>query len=159
MGEILGCGAHMQELRRTRAGPFVEADSVILHDAAYWFMQWQEKKDKEILKRFILPVEETLALVPKVHVRDSAVGAVCHGASLTAPGVMSVETGIENGSMIAVFTLKDEAVALAKAVVSTDEILDLNHGVVAETKRVLMPRGTYPKSWKTGKESNEQVER
>ena len=159
IGEILGCGAHMQELRRTRAGPFVEADSVILHDVAYWFMQWQEKKDKEILKRFVLPVEETLALVPKVRVRDSAVGAVCHGASLTAPGVMSVETGIEKGSMIAVFTLKNEAVALAKAVVSTDEILDLNHGVVAETKRVLMPRGTYLRSWKTGKESNEQVER
>ena len=36
VGEVLGCGAHMQELRRTRAGPFVEDQSVTLHDVAYW---------------------------------------------------------------------------------------------------------------------------
>lgn len=36
VGEVLGSGAHMQELRRTRAGPFVEAGSTTLHDVAYW---------------------------------------------------------------------------------------------------------------------------
>jgi H/ACA ribonucleoprotein complex subunit 4 len=69
---------------------------------------------------------------------------------LTAPGVLQVDTGIIKGSAIAIFTLKGEAVALAKAIVSTQEIMDLNHGVVAALARVLMPRGTYPKVWKTG---------
>ena len=151
IGEVLGCGAHMQELRRTRAGPFVENDEIVtLHDVAYWFREWQQQKDETILRKFIKPLESALTLVPRVYIRDSAVDAVCHGANLTAPGVLSLETGITNGSMVSVFTLKGEAVALAKAVASTEETLNLEHGVVAETKRVLMPRGTYPKCWKSG---------
>jgi H/ACA ribonucleoprotein complex subunit 4 len=152
IGEVLGCGAHMQELRRTRAGPFVEnsGDSVTLHDVAYWFTEWREQKDDEFLKKIIQPMENALALVPKIYIRDSAVDAICHGANLTAPGILSLETEIEKGSLVAILTLKGEAVALAKALVSTKEILDMEHGMVAETKRVLMPRGTYPKCWKSG---------
>jgi H/ACA ribonucleoprotein complex subunit 4 len=152
IGEILGCGAHMQELRRTRAGPFVENSNarVTLHDVAYWFAEWEAKKDEKILRKIIQPMETALALIPKIVVRDSAVDALCHGANLTAPGILSVETGIEKGSMLAVFTLKGEVVALAKALVSTEEILNLRHGTVATLQRVVMPRGTYPKVWKRG---------
>lgn len=151
IGEVLGCGAHMQELRRTRAGPFVEnEDLVTLHDVAYWFDRWQETGDDSILRKFIQPMEKALALLPKIYVKDSAVDALCHGASLTAPGVASLETGVKAGSMVAILTLKGEAVALAEAQASTEEILSMAHGVVAKVKRVLMPRGTYPKCWKSG---------
>lgn len=151
IGEVLGCAAHMQELRRIRAGPFVEnGDIVTLHDVAYWFMEWQEQKDERILRKFIQPMEKVLVLVPKIYVRDSAVDAVCHGANLTAPGVLSLETKINKGLTVAVLTLKGEVVALVKAVASTEDILNMGHGVVAETKRVLMLRGTYPKCWKSG---------
>jgi H/ACA ribonucleoprotein complex subunit 4 len=151
VGEVLGCAAHMQELRRTRAGPFVEnGDMVTLHDVAYWFMEWREQKDERILRKFIQPMEKALVLVPKIYVRDSAVDAVCHGANLTAPGVLSLETKINKGLTVAVFTLKGEVVALAKAVASTEDVLNMGHGVVAETRRVLMFRGTYPKCWKSG---------
>jgi H/ACA ribonucleoprotein complex subunit 4 len=151
IGEVLGCAAHMQELRRTRAGPFVEnGDMVTLHDVAYWFMEWQEQKDERILRKFIQPMEKVLVLVPKIYVRDSAVDAVCHGANLTAPGVLSLETKINKGLTVAVLTLKGEVVALAKAVASTEDVLNMGHGVVAEIRRVLMLRGTYPKCWKSG---------
>ena len=154
IGEILGVGAHMQELRRTRSGSFTENSStkVTLHDVAYWFGEWEQKKDEAILHKFIVPMEEALVLLPKIVVRDSAVDALCHGANLTAPGVLQVESGIKKGSILAVFTLKGEAVALGKALASTEEILDLKHGAVAGLERVLMKRGTYPKVWKTGKE-------
>jgi H/ACA ribonucleoprotein complex subunit 4 len=155
IGEVIGCGAHMQELRRTRAGPFVEADSVILHDAAYWFMNWQDKNDEGFLRRFIQPMERALDLIPKVHVRDSAVDALCHGADLTAPGVLSAESNVAAGSMIAVLTLKNEAVCLSRAVVSANQVLNMEHGVVAKTTRVLMPRGMYPRCWKSGSRDNE----
>jgi len=151
IGEILGCGAHMQELRRTRAGPFVEDNNkVTLHDVAYWFAEWEEKKEEKILRKFIQPMETALALIPKIVVRDSAVDALCHGANLTAPGVLSVESGIVKDSITAVFTLKGEAVALAKTLLSTEEILNLKHGTVASLERVLMTRGTYPRVWKSG---------
>jgi len=152
IGEILGVGAHMQELRRTRAGPFVENNNsrVTLHDVAYWFGEWKEQKDEKILHKIIHPMETALALIPKIIVRDSAVDALCHGANLTAPGVLSAETSIQRGSMIAVLSLKGEAVALAEALISTDEIINLKRGTVATLQRVVMPRGTYPKVWKSG---------
>jgi H/ACA ribonucleoprotein complex subunit 4 len=157
IGEILGVGAHMQELRRSRAGPFTEESptKVTLHDVAYWFGEYQTNKDPANLHKIIQPMENALELTPKIVIRDSAVDAICHGASLTAPGVLSVESGISKDSIVAIFTLKGEVVALAKAEKSTEEMLDLKHGVVAVLSRVLMPIGVYPRVWKTGS-ANEQ---
>lgn len=149
IGEVLGCGAHMHELRRTRAGSFTEDEScVTMHDIFYYHYRWEETEDESYLRRFILPMERALTLTPKIYVRDSAVDAVCHGANLTAPGIVSLETGIKKGDNIAIFTLKGEVVALAKALASTTEILKMKHGFVARIRRVLMPRGAYPKMWK-----------
>jgi len=157
IGEILGVGGHMQELRRSRAGPFVESSvkSVTLHDVAYWFGEYQSTKDQSYLCKFIEPMESAMAMLPKIVVRDSAVDALCHGASLTAPGVLQVDSGIVKDSTVGLFTLKGEAIALGKALVSSKEILDLKHGAVAGLVRVLMPRSTYPRVWKSGG-SNEQ---
>ncbi len=152
MGEVLGVGAHMQELRRSRAGPFSENSKthVNLHEVAYYFGEWQIKKDPAVLHEFIQPMEAALALIPKIVVRDSTVDALCHGANLTAPGVLSAETTIAKDSLVAILTLKGEAIALAKAQLSTEQILNANHGTVAKLERVLMERGTYPKVWKSG---------
>ncbi len=151
VGEALGCGAHMRELRRTRAGPFVEDEGLVtLHDVAYTFAQWQETGDENLLRRFIQPMEKALELLPKIHIRDSAVDALCHGAHLAAPGVLSLETEIRPKNTVAILTQKGEAVALARALSSTQEILRMDHGLVAKTRRVLMPRGVYPKMWRGG---------
>ena len=148
VGEVLGCGAHMQELRRTRVGPFVEDEKLVtLHDISYLFSQWQETKDESFLRKFVHPMEKALELMPKIYVRDSAVDALCHGAHLAAPGVLSLESGIKIGDAVAVFTQKGEAVAMSKASVSSESMLKMDHGFVAKTQRVLMPRGLYPKMW------------
>ena len=158
IGEILGVGAHMQELRRSRAGPFTESSSThaTLHDISYWFGEYQTTKDPVFLHKFIEPMESALELIPKITVRDSAVDALCHGASLTAPGVVTVDSGIQKDMLVAVTTIKGEAVTLSKAVESTEQILNLEHGIVAAPERVLMPRGTYPKVWKTGKDNDQE---
>jgi H/ACA ribonucleoprotein complex subunit 4 len=100
-------------------------------------------------------MEKALALVAKVHVRDSAVDAICHGASLTAPGILSFEDSLRKGSLVAILTLKDEAIALGKAMVSAEEVSNMNHGIVATTERVIMTRGTYPRRWKSSAKNNE----
>ena len=151
VGEVLGCGAHMHELRRTRAGPFTEESSITLHDLAYLYERWRETGEDSLIRRAILPMERALELTPKVYIRDSAVDAICHGAHLTAPGVVAVETGIKPKETIAILTLKGEAVALAKATTTTENILEMNHGIVAKNTRVLMPKGTYPKMWRRKK--------
>jgi len=152
IGEALGCGAHMHELRRTRAGPFTEDESfVTLHDMVYFFSLWQETGDEGFLRKFILPMEKGLELLPKMYIRDSAVDAICHGAHLTAPGVVSLDTAIRPKEKVAIFTLKGEAVSLAEATASTEEILNMSHGVVAKNIRILMPRETYPRLWRSSR--------
>lgn len=153
VGEVLGCGAHMHELRRTRAGPFTEDENhVTFYDVLYCVSKWRESEDEESLRKIILPMEKALELLPKVHIRDSAVAAVCHGAHLAAPGVLSLETGIEKDDEIALFTQKGEVAAFARALASSEKILTMDHGFVAETIRVLMERDAYPKMW--GKSGN-----
>jgi len=150
VGEVLGCSAHMQELRRTRAGPFVEDESLVtLHDISYMHNLWKETEDEKFLRQFVSPMEKALTLLPKIYVRDSAVDALCHGAHLTAPGVLSLDAGIKIGDTVAVFSQKSEAVTMAKAYVSSEKILKMDHGFVAKTQRVMMPRGIYPKKWRS----------
>jgi H/ACA ribonucleoprotein complex subunit 4 len=76
------------------------------------------------------------------------VDAVCHGAGLAAPGVLSVETGIEKGEFVAVFSLKGEIVSLGDAQMKSADILKAATGIAVTTDRVLMNAGTYPKGWK-----------
>ena len=149
IGEVLGCSAHMRELRRIRAGPLTEETNCVdLYDVSYYCSLWKEKGDEMQIRKIVMPMEKALEFMPKIYIRDSAVDAICHGANLAAPGVVSVETGIEKGDTVAIFTLKGEAVALATALATTDEILKMTHGFVAKTRRVLMPRGIYPKMWR-----------
>lgn len=155
IGEVLGVGAHMQELRRTRAGPFTEQESMVtLHDITYLQSQWQETKDESTIRKFVQPMEKALELLPKIYVRDSAVDAICHGANLAAPGVLSLETDIKPSDVVAVLTQKGEGVALSKALMSTEDIMKIDHGLVAKTLRVLMSRGVYPKMWHKGTQTH-----
>jgi H/ACA ribonucleoprotein complex subunit 4 len=152
IGEVLGTGAHMQELRRTRAGSFTENTNLVtLHDIAYYQDQLQQTKDEKVLRRFIQPMETVLEPLPKIVIRDSAVDAICHGANLAAPGVLAVDSNIQPKDSAAVITQKGEAVALAQALVTTEVMLQGNRGLVAKTARVLMPRDAYPKMWHKSK--------
>ncbi len=148
IGEALGTGAHMAELRRTRTGPFEEDETLSnLHELADAIAFWKEDGVEEPLRDVVLPAEKTVEHLPKLVIRDSAVDALCRGADLAAPGVLSVETGIESGSLLAEMTLKGELIALANSKMSSEEIVEANHGVVAEPERVVMDPGTYPKGW------------
>ena len=154
LGEVLGTGAHMQELRRIRAGPFVEdKGSVTLHALSYAVIRWHETGNEDQIRRVISPMEKTFESTPKIYIRKSAIAAICHGAHLAAPGVTSLETGINQGDLVAIFTQKQEVVALGEAQRTTEEILEMDHGLVARTLRVMMPRDKYPRMWRTTPES------
>jgi H/ACA ribonucleoprotein complex subunit 4 len=69
---------------------------------------------------------------------------------------VSLDGSVKTGSVAAILTLKHEGIALSRATANAEQIIDMKHGVVAKTERVLMPRGTYPKLWKGGKKQHEQ---
>lgn len=148
IGKELGVGAHMQELRRTRVGTLSEEESVTLHDLKDAYELWREDGYEEEIRRCIKPIERMLDHLPKIVVRDSAVDALCHGASLTLPGVLEIDSDIKKGDVVAVMTLKGEAVMIGKANMSTEEMLIRDTGVCVIPERVVMERGTYPPMWK-----------
>ena len=95
-----------------------------------------------------VPVEAALAHLPRLVIADNAVDAVCHGAPLAAPGLLSLETDINKGDMVSFFTLKGEAVAVGVAGMESREMLASQSGIIARTERVIMQPNTYPKAWK-----------
>ncbi len=148
VGEVLGCGAHMRELRRTRAGPFTEDDGIVtLHELSAAQSDF-EAGNETPLREILRPMEVALTALPHIVMRDSAVDAICHGAELALPGIVKLDSSIERSKPVALFTLKGEGVALGRALMASREMLDQEKGVAVKTERVIMDRGTYPALWK-----------
>lgn len=148
LGLIMGCGAHMEDLRRTRSGCILEEECFSMHDlldAKYLLDQ-----DETVLRRVVKPLESLLIEYKKIIIKDSAVNAICYGGQLTLKGILRYEDNIEIGTEVVIITTKGEAVALAIASVSTPEMASMDHGVVCKTKRVIMERDLYPRAWKLG---------
>ena len=150
IGELLGPGATMIELRRTRVDQFRETDGLVtLHQLADAFALWEEKKDETKLMKIIKPVEYAFSELKSVIIRDSAVDAMCHGAQLAIPGILKISPQLKKGDIVAIYTQKGEAVALAESTMSEEEIRDATKGYAFETRRIIMTPKTYPKKWRT----------
>ncbi len=145
VGQSLGIGAHMTELRRTKAGPFTEEQSHSLLEIKDAYEFWKENGDETMLRKILIPTEYAILHVKKVFIKDSAVDAVCHGSPLFAAGIANIEKGIVRGETIAIYTLKDELVALGIAKKTSEEMFKAKRGVVVRTDRVFMKKGTYLK--------------
>jgi H/ACA ribonucleoprotein complex subunit 4 len=150
IGLIYGSGAHMQELRRTRVALFTEEDANTLHELKDAFVAWKEEHNEKELNKIIRPMETIVEHIPKIVVKDSAVDALCHGAKLALPGILELDDNISKDTLVAIMTLKGEAVALGNAVLSSKEIMEKNDGFAVDIRRVLMMPGTYPSMWKRG---------
>jgi H/ACA ribonucleoprotein complex subunit 4 len=156
IGEVLQVGAHMRELRRTRAGSFNETDSHSLYEVLE--LSQSSGEEKETLARSIVkPMESAFDYIPRMYLRDSAVNSICHGADLAIPGIVRLSEKILPRTPIALFSLKEELVALSRALMSTEQIMKEEHGLAAKTVRVVMPADTYPRLWKTNARQTVQV--
>ncbi|MDG6963980.1 MAG: RNA-guided pseudouridylation complex pseudouridine synthase subunit Cbf5 [Nitrososphaerota archaeon] len=149
IGEVLGVGATMVELRRTMVGPLTEERGMVtlhqLNEAVYRL----KSGDEGPIRSVIMPVEDSLGDIGKIVARDSAVDAVCHGARLGLPGVLSFSSDIKKGDVVAIMTGKGELAAIGKALIPSQEMLSLKRGLVSTTDRVVMKAGTYPRMWKS----------
>ena len=162
MGEILGPGASMIELRRTRVDQFSESSGLVtMHELADAYAVWEENKDETKLLKMIRPVEDALSEIKSVVIRDSAVDALCHGAQLAIPGILQISYGLKKGDLVGIYTQKGEAVALAEATMNEDEIVDNIKGYAFQIKRIIMAPNTYPKNWRSKNsytEKNQKIE-
>lgn len=149
MGEVLSVGATMVELRRTKVGPLDEKDGIVtLHQLDIAMSKWKESGDETELRKVVWPIESCLGGIRSVVVKDSAVDAVCHGAMLAIPGIVSLSVGITKGETVVLLSAKGELIGIAEASMSTEEVIGQPKGIAFPVKRVVMDQGTYPKMWK-----------
>ena len=147
IGKSLGVGAHMQELRRTKAGNFEEADSVNLQAVKDAVEVYLEKNDETQLRRVVLPVECGIRHLRKIFIKDNAVSAVCNGAPLHVGGVSRISAGIISGELVGIMTLKGELAALGIAQMDSEQMIKAEHGIAAKVSRVVIAQGLYPRAW------------
>ncbi len=146
IGDVLGCGAHMKELRRLNVGKFSEEDAWIMQDivdAYEFYTMGEERYIRKVVKPFEILFEE----MPKVILRDSAVDAIAHGAKLAIPGIVSVSEDVKKGNRVAMMTMKGEAIATGIAEMDAIDILKQNCGIAISPDKVFMKPGIYPKCW------------
>jgi H/ACA ribonucleoprotein complex subunit 4 len=144
-GINLGVGAHMIQLVRTKAGPFRDDSWITFHDLKDAYEIWKENGDEKHLRDVILTLEHAVSHLPKIWVFDTTVDSLCHGASLSVPGISKVNSGIDVKNVVAVMTLKDELVCLGETLMSTEGIITNDRGLAVRTTKVFMEPNIYPK--------------
>jgi len=150
IGEVLGSGGTMIELRRSRVHQFSENSKLVtMHELAIAYSDWKEKGDESKLAKIILPVEHALSEIKSVVIRDSAVDSLCHGAQLAIPGILQISPNLKKDELVGVYTQKGEIVALAESLLDESEIKNSDKGYAFQTKRIIMAANTYPKNWRT----------
>ncbi len=144
MGKTLGVGAHMAELRRTKAGPFNETMNLVtLQDLADAYSFYKEENNEKFIRHCIQPIEVATAHLPKIWVFDTTVNTLCHGADLKIPGISKVNNNIEPDQMVAIMTLKDELIATGTAKLTSKKMIKEEKGIAVLTHKVFMKPDLY----------------
>jgi len=79
IGRALGCGAHLEALRRTMHGPFTLAQSLPLADLPAM------AQDRAAVAGKLLPLSDALSHLPAFRVSAAEAARVTHGVPLEAP--------------------------------------------------------------------------
>lgn len=97
IGEQLGCGAHLAELRRIRSGPFCLEDALSLDDI-------ESLAHTGKLKERILTLSQAVGFLPAVEVEDAEAFHIRNGQTITLERVP--QGSEEEGRVVRVLTRK-----------------------------------------------------
>jgi len=87
LGEALGCGAHVSELRRTGVGDFAVDD-------ALGVAQLEALETPAARRQFLLPTERAVAHLPEVTVPDNLAAHLTRGRPVRIDGAAAQDDGI-----------------------------------------------------------------
>ncbi|HTT44969.1 MAG TPA: RNA-guided pseudouridylation complex pseudouridine synthase subunit Cbf5 [Thermoplasmata archaeon] len=146
VGEALGLGGHMDELRRVANGPFRERDAVALAtlaDAA----AARAAGDPAPLLALLHPIAEVWKEFPAVVVKDGAASALAHGAGLASGGILALPRPFARGARVALVSRSGELIATGVALRSSEEVGHVKHGWVVDETRVFVDPAKFPALW------------
>ncbi len=117
LGDYMKIGAHMLELRRTRAGIFNEDDikypSVNLYDFEKAVDEY-EKGNEELLRRIVIPAEIIINLHPVVEVKNESIKQLLTGKPVYRRDLKK-EVELEKGSLACIFS-EEQFIEIARVV-------------------------------------------
>ena len=102
LGAVLGCGAHLAALRRTRVGRFTIEQAVTL-----------EELEGHVEERLVAPAE-LVADIPRIHVREDELPDIGNGRALVVDGRVVADDGTdvallgEDGRLLAIARIDGE---------------------------------------------------
>jgi H/ACA ribonucleoprotein complex subunit 4 len=147
LGEALGGGGHLEELRRVSTGPFDERASVPLSTLADAVAE-RATGDPAPLLALLHPLEEVWREFPSVVLKDGAASAVAHGAGLARGGILALPKPFARGARVALVTRSGELVATGVAHHDSQGIGSVHHGWVVGETRVFVDPVRFPPRWK-----------
>jgi len=140
IGEILGSGAHMAELRRIKIGNYNENYKYVatLHELFGAYREWKINKDERYLRFYIRPLEELVFNLPRIYVKDTSIYSISHGSFVAAPAVLALTSDISKDSFVTICNVYNEVIAIGKSQVNLDEAISLKKGIIASVDTVLI---------------------
>jgi H/ACA ribonucleoprotein complex subunit 4 len=151
VGDALGVGGNLEELRRTGTGPYGEAESVPLATLAD-AVEASHRGDPAPLLALLHPMEDVYGHFPRVVLRDSAAAAVVHGAGLASGGIERIVGVFHAAQRIVLATRGGKVVAFGRALVGSEEARKQKHGWVIDPERVLADVADFPPTWRRARE-------
>jgi tRNA pseudouridine55 synthase len=107
LGRVLGCGAFVSALRRTRAGPFSIEDSLALSTLE----ALQVSSEFHELDNFLLPADVALGALPLVRLSESGGFYMRQGQPVMVPNAPRggiVRVALETGEFLGVGEILDD---------------------------------------------------
>jgi len=153
IGLSCGTGGHMAELRRTRSGPFYEKDCVNLHflkDAIESAHSGEITKLSGIIRSPLDAIPD----LPRVQIKESAADAICHGARLSARGIIKHDK-FQMGEMV-VMLAGEDLICIGEALISSTQVIIGQKGLIIAPRLVFKDPGTYPPFFKKNKTAIEK---
>ena len=147
VGEALGTGAHLAELRRTGTGPFGEDRAVTMTSLADAVAD-ARGGGIDRLTAMLHGAEEVWKEFPVLALRASAAAAVAHGADLAAGGIAGLSRAFSAGSSVALVAPDGRLVAVGRALVDSRELPRRRSGWVVDAGPVLLDPEEFPLAWR-----------
>jgi H/ACA ribonucleoprotein complex subunit 4 len=149
LGEALGVGAHLEELRRTQTGPFTEAGAVPLTAVAD-ARAARLAGNPDPMLALLHPIAEVWREFPAVVVKDAAASAIAHGAGLARGGILAMPRPFARGAHVALVTRGGELIATGVADRASADIPAVARGWVVSGTRVFVDPARFPPRWRAG---------
>ncbi|MCI4355170.1 MAG: RNA-guided pseudouridylation complex pseudouridine synthase subunit Cbf5, partial [Thermoplasmata archaeon] len=146
LGEALGVGGHLEELRRVGTGPFTEAQAVSMTQLADAVVG-ARAGDAGALLPHLHPLVEVWGEFPILRLKPSATSAIAHGADLSAGGILTTSRRYAKGAHVVLTSAEGDLLAFGRALLASDDVSGRSKGWVVDAERVFADPARYPPRW------------